>query len=188
VRSRKGEVLLEGSSIPPDDPKKSMNAGLALIPADRHKGLVAGLSVAENLTLANLADVSSKGRLNRRAERREVEHWMEHMNIQPRRPGATLSTLSGGNQQKVLLAKWLRLAPKALLMDEPTRGVDVGAKADIYAAIRRAAAERTAVLVASSDPDELSLICDRVMIMRDGVVVTELPGSASAEQINEMTL
>jgi len=110
-----------------------------------------------------------------------VDRWIDRVAVRPAEPERALELFSGGNQQKVVLAKWLRNEPKALLMDEPTQGVDVGAKAGIFELIANAAAAGAGVLVCSSDAKELALICDRVLVMRDGKVVAEVSRSQLSE-------
>jgi len=175
VSSRGGEVKVDGRPVP-GDPRGAMAAGMALVPADRRgEGAIVGFSVRENFTLTDLKRHSRRsGRLNRSAERAEASGWVERLDVRPRRPDAVFSTLSGGNQQKVVLAKWLRRKPRVLLLDEPTQGVDVHAKATIHALAREAAAEGAVVVIASSDDTELCDTCDRVVVMRSGAIVAEV--------------
>jgi ribose transport system ATP-binding protein len=105
-----------------------------------------------------------------------VATWLERLDVRPRKPEFTMADLSGGNQQKVVLARWLRLEPKVLVLDEPTQGVDVGAKSDIHTLIDEAAAQGTAVLVASTDHEELVRLCHRVLVMRRGRIADEISG------------
>jgi ribose transport system ATP-binding protein len=135
------------------------------------------MTVRENLTLADVGGYSSAGRLRRRKERADARRWMERFDVRPCRPEAPLWTLSGGNQQKVILARWLKTDPDVLLLDEPTQGVDVGAKEQIYRLVREAAAGGVTVLVCSSDAEELERLCDRVLVLRDGRVARELAGT-----------
>jgi ribose transport system ATP-binding protein len=175
--SRGGEVRVDGRVVPAE-PRGAMAAGMALVPADRRaEGAVVGLSVRENCTLTDLERHSARtGRLNRSAERAEVLAWIEELDVRPRRPDADFGTLSGGNQQKIVLAKWLRRRPRVLLLDEPTQGVDVHAKATIHALAREVAADGAVVVIASSDDAELCDTCDRVLVMRSGEVVAEVQG------------
>ena len=133
------------------------------------------MSARENMTLPRLAPLRRfGGRLDRRSERREVGEWCERVALRPHDPDRALELFSGGNQQKVVLAKWLRNRPRVLLLDEPSQGVDVGAKAGIYELIAEAAAAGAGVLVASSDAKELALICDRVLVLYDGELKAEV--------------
>ncbi|HEX6680132.1 MAG TPA: sugar ABC transporter ATP-binding protein [Gaiellaceae bacterium] len=173
-----GEVRIGGVPLPGGHPKQAIAAGVAFLPADRHRlGSVTTLSVRENLTLTDLRRHSARfGSLRRRAERAEVLDWIEAIDVRPPDPDVPFSTLSGGNQQKVVLAKWLRMKPRVLLLDEPTQGVDVHAKAVIHRLARTAADDGAAVVIASSDDAELCDTCDRVVVVRDGQVAAHLDG------------
>jgi ribose transport system ATP-binding protein len=174
-----GTVEVDGRPLPADGPRAAIAAGVAYVPADRHSaGAVMGLCARENVTLPRLRPLRRAfGRLDRGAERRDSREWLERVGLRPLEPERALALFSGGNQQKVVLAKWLRNAPRVLLLDEPTQGVDVGAKAAIHALLDAAARAGAAVLVSSSDTEELTLLCDRVMVLRDGVVAAELAGA-----------
>jgi ribose transport system ATP-binding protein len=190
VASRGGEVRLDGRAVPAE-PRGAIAAGMALVPADRRgEGAIVGLTVRENCTLTDLKRHSARtGMLNRSAERSEVGDWIERLDVRPRRPDAVFGTLSGGNQQKVVLAKWLRRTPRVLLLDEPTQGVDVHAKATIHALAREVAAEGAVVVIASSDDNELCDTCDRVVVMRDGAVVAEVQGDRlTPEELGRLQL
>jgi ribose transport system ATP-binding protein len=121
------------------------------------------------------------GWLNRAKERREVDGWMGAVEVRPAEPERAMDLFSGGNQQKVILAKWLRNSPRVLLLEEPTQGIDVGAKAGIFRLVARAAGDGAGVLVCSSDAQELAEICDRVLVLRDGHLVAELGQSQLTE-------
>ena len=116
------------------------------------------------------------GILRKGAERSDVAKWLERLDVRPRNGEFAMSDLSGGNQQKVVLARWLRLEPKVLVLDEPTQGVDVGAKSDIHKLVDEAAAQGTAVLVASTDHEELVRLCHRVLVLRRGRIADEMSG------------
>ena len=179
-----GTVLVEGEPLRPGDPRAAVAHGLALVPSDRMAhGAVMDMCVRENLTLPRLTSLRRRlFRLDRRAERQESDDWIGRVGVLPAAPEQALASFSGGNQQKVVLAKWLRNEPKVLLLDEPTQGVDVGAKASIYELVVRAADAGAAVLLASSDTKELTVLCDRVLVMREGRAVTELARAALSEQ------
>ena len=182
-----GVVLVEGSPVALGSPRSAMASGVAYVPADRRaRGSVGHFSARENLTLARLQDVSRPwGALHRGLERREALAWMERLRVTPRgRIEQAFDLFSGGNQQKIVLAKWLRTKPRVLLVDEPTQGVDAGAQTEIYELLIEAARAGAAVVVASSDTKELAQICDRALVMRDGVVSAELSG----DEINESAL
>ena len=158
------------------NPRVALNAGMAYVPGDRHRyGAVMTMSARENMTLPLLRPLQRVfGWLDRPAERADVRSWIERVDVRPADPDRALSLFSGGNQQKVVLAKWLRTDPKVLLMDEPTQGVDVGAKAGIFQLIAGAASSGAGVLISSSDDKELALICHRVLVMRDGELAAEV--------------
>jgi ribose transport system ATP-binding protein len=178
VARQNGEVSVAGRAVPPDDPTQSIRHGLALVPADRvQQGGVMTLSARENITLTGLALARRRlalARFDRRAEKRETEQWISRVELQPPLPERPLQLFSGGNQQKIVIAKCLNARPQVLLLDEPTQGVDVGAKVAIYSLINDAAASGTGILVSSSDLKELMTLCDRVLVLRDGRVAAEL--------------
>lgn len=160
-------------------------AGVALVPASRERdGLALALGIADNVLLVD-RDCRSRAVLprHRRAERELVARWVERLLIRPADPDLPVGKLSGGNQQKVLLAKWLATRPALLVLHEPTQAVDVGARHAIVTAVHEAAAEGCAVLVASSDENELALLCDRILVFQNGSVHTELAGNPSADDI-----
>jgi ribose transport system ATP-binding protein len=171
-----GTITVDGQRVPPLRPDKAMRLGVAFLPADRKiRGGILPLTARENLTLSNLRPFWRPPFFSRRREAADALSWFDHLGVRP--PGAIeqpLSTFSGGNQQKILIGRCLRLAPQVLLLDEPTQGVDVGAKADIYSYLLEAAERGTTVLVASSDPDELAALCHRVLVLRSGTIVAEL--------------
>jgi ABC-type sugar transport system ATPase subunit len=171
-----GTVDVMGDELISDDTVAAIDAGVAYVPADRRRdGAVMDMNVRENLTLPLLWPLRRRlGRLDDRAERRETESWMGMVGLRPPNPYQQLKLFSGGNQQKVVLAKWLRTKPKVLLLDEPTQGVDVGAKAAIYELIAAAARAGTGVLVCSSDTKELVSLCDRVLVFEQGRILEEI--------------
>ena len=164
-------------------PRDSIRAGIALVPADRK---AAGLDMQERLhehiPLPRLGPVQGRIRLRHRAARRDAAEWAARLDVQPPLLDRRMEKFSGGNQQKAMLARWLRTEPKVLLLDEPTQGVDVGAKASIYQQVRSAASDGMAVLVASSDAEELVHLCDRVLVFRSGSIAVELRGNTLSEE------
>ena len=178
-----GQIAVGGDRLPPGDMVAAIEHGAAFVPADRHRlGAVMTMSMRENLTLPALRSVSRRfGVIRADAEAVEARRWADHVDLRPPAPDRPLSTFSGGNQQKVVLAKWLRANPRLLLLDEPTQGVDVGAKAAIYRLVRQAAGQGCAVLVASSDAKELVALCDRVLLVDQGQIAGELTGAALTE-------
>jgi ribose transport system ATP-binding protein len=179
-----GEVAVRRTSLPAGNPRAAIHAGVAYVPGDRHaEGAVMPMRVRENLTLPDLLRLRRRfGRLDRAAEHREVADWLDRVALRPAEPERPLELFSGGNQQKVVIAKWLRNDPAVLLLDEPTQGVDVGAKAAIYQLVHDAAARGAAVLMASSDTAELASTCDRVLVMRDGVCAAQVQGGDLSEE------
>src|SRR5580692_6156237 len=164
-----GEVLLDGRALSIDSPGDAIAAGLGLVTEDRKsQGLVLGLSLRENITLVHLGKYARGGIINRRAEDVAVKELMDELHIRARDAELEVKALSGGNQQKVVFAKWLAKAPKVLLLDEPTRGVDVGGKAEIYHTINRLAAAGTAIVMVSSELPEVLAMSDRILVMREG--------------------
>jgi rhamnose transport system ATP-binding protein len=146
-----------------------VSAGLAYVPEDRrHHGVVGDLSVAANTSLASLSRVSSSGFVSRQAERELASTYISRFGIRTPSPDTEVGLLSGGNQQKVALARWLATSPAILILDEPTQGVDVGAKAEIHALMRELAAGGLAIVMISSDLPEIMAMSDRVLVMRRG--------------------
>lgn len=164
-------------------PRAAIGLRMAYSPADRSgKGAVMAMTSRENLTLVDLRPMRRAfGRHDIRSERKEVSAWIDNLGVRPPQTELPLRFFSGGNQQKVCLAKWLRIKPKVLLLDEPTQGVDIGAKSSIYRLIRETAAGGAGVIVCSSEAKELALICDRVLVMRDGVMVADIPKASLTE-------
>jgi len=170
-----GEVRIGGELHRIDSPADAMAAGLAYVPEDRQRDAsFPDLSVGENLSLTVVPDYWHRGLLNRRREHRDALGLFDSFLITAEAVAAPLRSLSGGNQQKVVLARWLRRRPRILLLDEPTQGVDVAARAEIYELIHQAVAAGAAALVVSSEFEELARICDRVIVLRKGVVAAEL--------------
>jgi ribose transport system ATP-binding protein len=164
-----GRVLLDGQPLAIDSPRDAIRAGICLVPEDRRgRGLIAGMSVRENITLPALGSYARLGIVKRSAEAKTANEVATTLAVKAPSIEATAATLSGGNQQKIVLGKWLALRPRVMIFDEPTQGVDVGAKAEIHRLIRRLADEGTAVLMISSDLEEIVAESDRVAVMHDG--------------------
>ena len=157
-----------------DGPAAAIAAGIGMVPGERRLGLVMGLSIHDNILLPSLDRLARGGHLDAKAGAALVAELMELVDIRPRRPHLRVSQLSGGNQQKVILAKWLAREVGVLLLQEPTQGVDVGAKAQIHALVRAFAAKGGGVLVASSDLAEVTRLCDSVLAVRQGRVTARL--------------
>jgi ABC-type sugar transport system ATPase subunit len=183
-----GEILLEGERVIIKNPEDAIQRGMALVPEDRKgEGLIATQSVMRNISMTGLRLLSKFGFVSDSTERRIAREGTQQLSIKSSSEEAEVSTLSGGNQQKVVLAKWLWLKPSILMLDEPTRGIDVGAKAEIHDLIFELARSGVAVLLISSELPEVLKLADRIYVMRDGVVVGEL-GRAQASQEAIMTL
>jgi ABC-type sugar transport system ATPase subunit len=166
-----GEILVEGSPVKPKSPIDMIRRGLGFVPEDRHQdGLMLTASVERNVAMAALDLFSKFGLLRRRRMARAAAAQIASLSITPADPHIETRKLSGGNQQKVLIGKWLLRKPRILILDEPTVGVDVGAKAEVYAILRALKAEGTAVLIVSSDMEEVMAVADRIMVMRAGRV------------------
>ncbi len=188
--ARAGDVRLNGRLVPAH-PRGAMRAGLALVPADRRgQGAVFSMSLQQNYGLTDLRPFAKRiGFLSRDRERVECDGWIQRLDVRPARSDAIFASLSGGNQQKIVLAKWLRRRPAVLLLDEPSQGVDVGAKAVIHALARQVAAEGASVVIASSDDSELCDTCDRVLVMRDGRIAGEVTGDGlTTEELGRLQL
>ncbi|WP_426323218.1 sugar ABC transporter ATP-binding protein [Microbacterium sp. E-13] len=171
-----GTVDVDGKTLRPGDVTSAVDAGIGLVPEERHlQGLVDQLSVRDNMTLAALRSVSPGGWLSRARESAIDKHYTAELSVKAASSGVRVSTLSGGNQQKVLIARWLARDPRVLILDEPTKGVDVGAKAEIHSLVARLAEQGMAVLLVSSELPEVLLLSDRVLVMRQGRIVAEVP-------------
>lgn len=171
-----GQVLIDGKAVRVRSPRAAIDNGVVYAPEDRKlEGLVLGASIEENVALSSFRQLTRAGWVNRRRQRQMAEQAIERFSI--RAPGVrtAVGTLSGGNQQKVVLARVTQVGPRVVLLDEPTRGVDVGAKAEVYEQALRLAEQGTGVLLVSSELPELLGMADRVLVMRQGRVVRELP-------------
>jgi ribose transport system ATP-binding protein len=181
-RSTAGTVEVEGRPLPPGSVRAGVHAGMGLSPEERKsQGLILDEPVYRNVTLASFARFARGGWLDERAERRAAREQLEALELRPADPDRPARTLSGGNQQKILLARWLVHGTRILLLDEPTRGVDVGARAEIYSLIRALAARGTAIVVISSEIDEVLGLSDRVLVVADGRILHE----SAADAIDE---
>jgi ribose transport system ATP-binding protein len=178
-----GTVLLDGKPLHPGSPEQAVRAGLGLLTEDRKElGLLAALSIRENVTIADLSAVTRLGVISKKQEASLVNNLVPRLRLKYHSIEQPISSLSGGNQQKVLLSRWLATKAKVLLLDEPTKGVDVGAKADIYTIIGDLAAQGLGIVVVSSYLPELLGICDRVIVLHDFGVTGELPIEEATEE------
>ena len=169
-----GEIRVGGQAIRILSPSGAKRAGIGFVSEDRKiEGLVLGMSVADNLTLGNWNSISRGGVLSFGRERERAQHWTQVLGIRAASSAQAVGTLSGGNQQKVVLARWLEAGTRVLVLAEPTRGVDVGARADIYAVLETLRAQGLALVMVSSDIEEMLALCDRTLVFRRGRVQCE---------------
>jgi ABC-type sugar transport system ATPase subunit len=170
-----GEILLEGQPVRIQKPSEAVEKGIAYVPENRlQEGLVLGKPVEDNLVITVLRSISNRAGLVDNAKKSKLTaQWMEKLNIRPAIPDLPASKLSGGNQQRVVLSKWLATNPKILIVDEPTNGIDVGAKTEIHQILRNLADAGIAVIVISSELPEILAIADRIIIMRRGRITAE---------------
>jgi ribose transport system ATP-binding protein len=185
MRGLSGTIRLQGKPIVLSSPAAAKAAahGIALIPEDRKtEGLMLSMSVTDNLVAACYEQISVGPFVDRDKQQRIVEEAIRHLTIRVGAPEQPVSTLSGGNQQKVVIARWLMTRPRIILLNDPTRGIDVGTKQEIYRLLRELADQGAAILFYSTDYDELIGCCDRVAVMYDGHIVRELAGEAITEQ------
>lgn len=183
-----GEMWIEGREYSPRHPQNAIRAGLALVPEDRrHQGLIFAQSVRDNLSLpalaANLAELSTASFINNGKERSTAEARVGDLAIKTASLEVHVETLSGGNQQKVVIGKWLTTEPKLFIVDEPTQGVDVGAKAQVHRLLRDLASRGFGVLLISSDLPEVLHLSHRILVMREGQLVGELVHGATPEDV-----
>ncbi len=180
-----GEIEVDGRTIAPGDPRRFVRAGVGLLTEDRKElGLLLELTIRENASIADLDEISQFTLLSKRREANVVDRFLDQLRLRAGNYAQPVSSLSGGNQQKVLLARWLAKKAKVLLFDEPTKGVDVGAKSEIYELIGDLAADGHGVAVVSSYLPELLGLCDRIVVMREGAVA----GSVAAKEATEEDL
>jgi ribose transport system ATP-binding protein len=178
-----GSIEISGKQLELDAPARAIHNGLALVPEDRKRqGLVLPLSVQENITLAHLDGVSTAGRLNLARERRVANEYVTKLRIATPSVNQRTVNLSGGNQQKVVLAKWLYSDAKILIIDEPTRGIDVGAKAEIYSLLHQLAEQAKTIIMISSELPELIGMSDRILVMHEGRITGELSRDEFSEE------
>ena len=176
---RSGALRVAGAAHETNGVREAMRAGMAYMPGDRATATFGDMTIAQNLSAATVPTYWQRGRLRTRREREDPRRSMRQFSVAASAPEQVFRTLSGGNQQKVLLARWLRRGPRVLLLDEPTRGVDVVARREIAAAVRAAAAAGAGVLLASDDYEELCAVADRVVVLVDGRGAGETPARST---------
>ncbi|WP_329459649.1 sugar ABC transporter ATP-binding protein [Streptomyces sp. NBC_01497] len=182
-RADAGEVEVAGRILPKGSPTSAMAAGLALVPEDRRqRGLVMDMSIERNIGLTGLGALGPAGVVRRALEHGRAADWAVRLQLKYNRLADPVAVLSGGNQQKVVLAKWLATRPAVLIVDEPTRGIDVGTKAEVHRLLSSLAADGLAVLMISSDLPEVLGMADRVLVMHEGRIAAEIPRSEATEE------
>ena len=178
-----GSVRVQGRTLRRSSPVAAIEAGVALVPEDRRQqGLVMELSIERNATMTQMASLSRFGLLSTRWERRRAREWATRLQLRYRSLSDAVGVLSGGNQQKVVLAKWLATRPRVLIVDAPTRGIDVGTKAEVHRLLSELAADGVAVLMISSELPEVLGMADRVLVMREGQLVAEIDRADATEE------
>ena len=179
-----GEIVVDGRTTAIRSAGSALKAGVALVPEDRHRmGLATMLSISTNMSLSALASLTTLGFVNRAAEKTEVLGLLKRLLVRARGPSQEVGSLSGGNQQKVVLGRSLMPGPKILILDEPTRGIDVVAKAEVHGVIEGLAREGLCVLLISSELPEIMGMCDRILVMREGRLVGEATRERATEEL-----
>ena len=178
-----GEIRVAGAPVEMRSPMDAIRAGLALVPEDRkQQGVILEMAVGQNTTLTSLRRDANRGFLNRPREAEVAAQMTKRMNVKTPSLAQFVQYLSGGNQQKVALAKWLAMEPKVLLLDEPTRGIDVGAKQEIYRLMEELAGRGVGILFVSSEMEEVLRMSDRALVMCQGRITGDLPREALSEE------
>jgi ABC-type sugar transport system ATPase subunit len=188
-RHARGAVSVDGKRVDIDSPRAAMSAGIALIPEDRRgQSLVPVMSVEQNFALASPTEFSRYGLVRGHLRRQSIWRYIAELGIRTRGPETVVRDLSGGNQQKVVIARWLQTGARVFLFDEPTRGIDVGAKGEIHELLRKLAAGGAAVLVISSELPELLALAHRMGVMRDGRLIHEIddPTGLTEERLMQL--
>ncbi|MGE5139766.1 MAG: ATP-binding cassette domain-containing protein, partial [Rudaea sp.] len=178
-----GEISLEGRRINPRTPQDGLKAGIALLTEDRKSdGLVMSCSILDNVSLASLPAFSKVGFLDQKRQEERVSSKVRELDVRPPQLSRLVRTLSGGNQQKVVLARWLLTSAKVLILDEPTRGVDVATKVEIYELMNDLAKQGMAILLISSELPEILGMSDRILVMREGHLAGEFAKAEASEE------
>lgn len=178
-----GKIIVDGEEVQMNSPRDSINAGIGLVTEDRkNEGLILDLSVKQNVCLPNMKKFIVNGWINSRKENQTVDNYIDKLNIKTPTRNQLAIYLSGGNQQKVVLSKWLCSDAKIFIFDEPTRGIDVGAKTEIYQLMNRLVANGVAIIMISSEMPEILGMSDRILIMRDGRIAGELSDSEADQE------
>ena len=174
---------MDGKPVKIKSPRDAMRQGLVYVPEDRqHHGLLMSMSISQNMTLSILERLSPRGWLKNTEEKTVSQEYVQKLRIVLRHVGQAVRELSGGNQQKVVLSKWLLTMPKVLILDEPTRGIDIGAKAEVHHLMGELAAQGLAILMISSELPEILAMSDRIMVMREGRIVAEMEKADATQE------
>ncbi len=182
--AQEGEIAVEGEAVSIGSPRQAVDAGIALITEDRQQtGLALELPIRMNMTMANLGGVTRRGFVRKAEEKTVAERFRDRLKLRAASVEQLAGRLSGGNQQKVVIAKWLYRDAKIVLFDEPTRGIDVGAKAEVFSLMDEMARQGKAIVMVSSELPELLQVADRILVMRAGKMVAELPRETTQEEI-----
>ncbi len=183
-KSNKGEIWIRGNAVEISSPKQAIKNGIGFIPEDRAmEGIILEHSIRSNISLAVLDRLVSRGFINFKKQKGLVQDYINRMAIKLTGQNTLARQLSGGNQQKAIVAKWLATESKILIMDEPTRGIDVGAKAEIYRILRSLADQGVSLIIVSSELPETLSLCDRVLVVREGKIVAEVSREAATEEL-----
>lgn len=182
-KMEKGTIYIEGKAVSLRTPRAAVKRGIGFLSEDRKaEGIIPNLSVRENMTLTILPSVSKATWIRKKAENEKVRYYSEKLRVKTPGYEQSIGNLSGGNQQKVILARWMATAPKLLILDEPTRGIDVGTKAEIEQLIQEMAKQGISILLISSELEELVRNCDRIAVIQDGRKISELTGDEMSEE------
>lgn len=186
----KGDIFLEGKKVSIEDPWDAKKLGIGFVPEDRKlQGLILGMTVKENITISSLKEISNYGFIHNSSEKSVAKSFIEKLLIRTPGEGQKVVNLSGGNQQKVVIAKWLAIKPRILILDEPTRGVDIGAKKEIHSLMTQLTQEGVAIIMISSELPEILGMSDRILIMHEGEIKGELQkDEATQERILKLAL
>ena len=189
IQKRKGSLSIGGDGTPLKSPKHAIDRGVSYVPGDRQReGIFRPLSLTDNAMLTDLRRFFRGGWRRRKQETEYARDLFQRLNVRPNDPDRPIYSLSGGNQQKVVLAKWLNLDPSFVIFDEPVQGIDIGAKTEVYNVIGRTAADGAAVMIVSTELDDIARLCHRILVMREGRVVAELTGAdKNRARISELT-
>ena len=183
ARPDNGRIFMDDKAVRVDNPRQAVELGMGFVPEDRkEQGLVLGMTCAENLSLVKLPELRRFGLIQKKKERALFDEFAKKLSISTPGPGQKVLKLSGGNQQKIVISKWMAISPRILILDEPTRGIDVGSKSEIHKLIGKMAKEGMAVIVISSEMPEIMGVCDRIITMAEGRVTGEFSGANITEK------